>query len=130
MVFWAMVARVCRVTEWILWTRKCWVGGALLIASYTVDTVPYSVGLQNSYEVRQAGEADFFPSWTITAAAIVEYYIADRQFRGPFTLVDANCQHSHRALSTSRYLDIYWSLIEDQAADVFGCPLGALEAWT
>ncbi|KAK4136054.1 hypothetical protein BT67DRAFT_230365 [Trichocladium antarcticum] len=125
LVFWAMAARVCRVTEWILWTRKCWLNGSRLVVNHQ----PHSMRLPDSLQVGRAGEADFVPSLTATAAAIFEYYISDGQFRSPFGFVDANGQFQHRAVSTSQYLDIYWSLVRDQAGNVFGCPQGTLQTW-
>jgi hypothetical protein len=114
LVFWAMVAKVCRVTELILWTRKCWVDGDFL-----------SIRSQNDYAVKRAGEADFFPSLALTAAAIVEYNIADGQFRSPFTFRGG---HADPAVSTSKYLDMYWRLLRARAAAVFGCCPSALSS--
>jgi hypothetical protein len=112
LTFWALAAKICRTTEWILWTRKCWSNGTAVV-------LMNPPALDNAFTVRAGDDAPFFPTSIMTAATMLEYSIAGGQLESPFWPQGGPTGGSPR-VSNPEYLDIYWGILQNQVLRLFG----------
>jgi hypothetical protein len=121
MEYWALSAMVCRVTEWLLWAKKCWVGGTRLAANTRPATDPQRGINLTLFLILGAQEAAFNPSFPMLAAAVMEYYTARARLENPFWTSQAGF-HGFASVSTSQYLEYFWGMVVDRTAVILGIP--------
>lgn len=116
LTFWALAAKVCRTTEWILWARKCWSNGtSVLMINLSTD----SDILYIRFAIVTGDDAAFFPNFIMIAATIIEYSIAGGQVESPF-LGKGGPLGGYPRVSNSKYLDIYWEALAHRVFTLFG----------
>jgi hypothetical protein len=114
MAHWALSAMVCRVTEWSLWTKKCWMDGTCLATRPVPDT------LLNPFSILKGDNATFEISFPLIAAAVMEYYVACGQVESPLRSLSGGCFHGLQTVSTAQYLHLYWDTVGARVAAILG----------
>lgn len=96
MTYWAAASRICRFTEWHLWTRMCWVDGTNVVAS-RVNTL-------GDLKLVPAGIATFQVNFHLLFASLMESIIAQGQTTNPFKVEN---DPFIGVLPARQYLEIY-----------------------
>jgi len=93
---WAAIGRVCRFTEWYLWTRMCWINGTKVATR--------RVAVLDKLRLDRAGSATFQVNFHMLFASVMESFIAQGQRINPFKTDDVQFVG---VMPARQYLDIY-----------------------
>jgi hypothetical protein len=112
--YWALSAMVCRVTEWSLWAKKCWVNGTCLAAKPVPDV------LLNLFSIIRADNATFDISFPMITATVMEYYVACGQLESPLFSLRGGRLQDLPGVSMTQYLHLYWDIVGTRVAAILG----------